>query len=186
MSDDKPLPGDLDPDFYTTVGEIASDWGTLEYVVSQCMWSAAQVDEQLGACITAQIASLPAKLESLALLLRARGVSARLMSDFQRFIQDSRRPTELRNCAVHDPLGVHKEDSEPRQLQITARGKLVFEVRKITLEDMIKNAREITVFLDRFFNLRDRIEGELSTLPYTSRTLFPQILRSPRQTQPTC
>jgi hypothetical protein len=61
LSDDKPLPSDLDPDFYTTVGQIASDWGTLEYVVSHCIWSAAQVDEQLGACITAQIPSLPAK-----------------------------------------------------------------------------------------------------------------------------
>ena len=56
---------DADPTFYALVGNIASDWSTLEYLVNDCIWASAKLDEQLGACITAQIFSLTSRLASL-------------------------------------------------------------------------------------------------------------------------
>jgi hypothetical protein len=134
MTKSTPLPLDVSPEYYEKVGRIASDWATLEYVLNECIWSVAQIDEQLGACITAQITSLSNRLEALRLLLRARGASSKLISSLYKFSEKVRHPTELRNRAVHDPLGVHEDDGEARQLQITARGTLVFELRKIDLK----------------------------------------------------
>ena len=169
----------LSPDLYMLVGNIASDWATLEYLVNDCIWTAAQVDQQLGACITAQIFSLPPKLDALVLLLRARGASQKTMRALNDFIQDLRGPTELRNRAIHDPLGVHAKDGKERQLQITARGKLVFELREITATQLAKDRDTIARFLERFMRLRGEIEAELETLPYTPQPLFPRISRGP-------
>jgi len=170
---------ELDRKFFDLVGQIAHDWATLESLVNESIWEAADLDHQLGACITAQIFSLPSRLDALSLLLRARGASEELMSKVNRFIADSRRPTELRNRAVHDPLGVHKQSGEVRQLQITARGKLVFETRKVTVEQLEKDSAEINRFLDRFMELREELQVELETLPpYQRQLLFPLITRS--------
>jgi hypothetical protein len=180
MADEKPVP-ELDPEFFEIVGNIAHDWASLEYMANASIWQAAMVDQQLGACITAQIFSLPPRLEALVLLLRARGVSDKLMSDLNDFIASSRYPTEVRNRVVHDPLGVHKSDGEARQLQITGRGKLVFELRKFGLPQLREDAKTISAYLERFMALRDRIEAELPSLPYTSQQLFPSITRHPTE-----
>lgn len=179
MTEDTPKSASptLDLQLYTLVGNIASDWATLEYMVNECIWSAAMVDEQLGACITAQIFSLPPRLESLVLLLRARGASEKLASKLNDFIQNSRGPTEIRNRAVHDPLGVHSDDGTTRQLQITARGKLVFQLRELDPYQLLKDRDTVGQFLERFMSLRDEIKSEISTLPYTRQPLFPQIFR---------
>src|SRR5262249_1315763 len=146
----KPIP-DVDPRYYEMVGHIASDWSTLEYVVNHVIWKAARVDEQLGACITAQIISLPNRLEALALLLRARGASEKLQARLEKLITRSRKPTDLRKRAVHDPLGVNSSDGRTQQLQITARGKLVFQLRDISLDSLRSDEKEINRFIRDFF-----------------------------------
>lgn len=175
----KPAAPTLDLQLYTLVGNIASDWATLEYMVNDCIWNAAKVDDQLGACITAKIFSLPPRLEALVLLLRARGASDKLTAKLNAFIQNSRRPTEARNRAVHDPLGVAHDDGRPQQLQITAQGKLVFQRRDVDPMELIKDRDMISQFLERFIALRNEIKAELATLTYTPQPLFPQISRNP-------
>jgi len=176
MTEEKPTLT-LDRQLFAIVGQIASDWATLEYMVNDCIWTAAQLDEQLGACITAQIFSLPPRLDALAMLLRARGASPKLVEKLNKFIQDSRLPTEARNRAVHDPIGVDEDTGNPQQLQITARGKLVFVRRDLDPYALIKDRDLISAFLERFMTLRSEIEAELSTLPYTPQQLFPRISR---------
>src|SRR5258708_32921430 len=158
---EEPKPPALDFDLYLLVGNIASDWATLEYMINDCIWAAAKLDEQLGACVTSKIFSLPSKLEALVLLLRARDASGTLQSDLNRFIQDSRGPSEVRNRACHDPMGINEETGKHQQLQITGQGKLVFELRDLDPMQLIKDRDKISTFLDRFMTLRERIKAEL-------------------------
>jgi hypothetical protein len=171
---DQPLEG-MDPNFYGVIGNIASDWALLEYLVNQCIWRAAFLDEQLGACITAQIFSFRSRLEALVLLLRAREVSPKLLGDVNKFVRDAQEITDARNRAVHDPIGT--EDDKHIQLQITGRGKLVFDMREVTLKDLFTTRDKQTKYLERFVALSSRIASELSRLQYTPTSRFPQITR---------
>ena len=171
---EQPL-AEMDPNFYGLIGNIASDWALLEYLVNQCIWRAAFLDEQLGACITAQIFSLQSRLEALVLLLRAREVSPKLLHDVNSFIEDARGITDARNRAVHDPIGT--ENDKHVQLQITGRGKLVFDMREVTLNDLVTTRDKQAKFLERFVVLSVRIASELSALKYTPSSRFPQITR---------
>ncbi len=167
----------LDTEFFRYAGHIAHDWATLEYMISHTIWKAAGLDDVLGACITAQIYSLPPKIGALRLLLRSRGVSNGLLEKLNAFSERSREYSEIRNRAVHDPLGVHATDNSVRQIQITAQGKLVFETRKVTLEEFEKFSERISSFLSGFIDLKNEIEDELSKLPYTHQRKFPVITR---------
>jgi hypothetical protein len=164
-----------DPAFYGVVGNVASDWALLEYLVNKCIWRAALVDDQLGACITAQIFSFQSRLEALSLLLRARQASVETLGEINKFISDARHVTDLRNRAVHDCMGI--EGDEHKQLQITAKGKLVFDMRTVILPQIEKDRDEIDRYIDRFINFSNRVIGELSSLPYMPTQLFLQITR---------
>jgi hypothetical protein len=175
----------LPKDYFALVGNIASDWATLEYMINKCIWDAAMLDEQLGACITAQISSPHARLEALHLLLRARGVSDALLASVSDYKVKIRKAAEKRHRAVHDPLGIDKDDGEPRQLQITAHGKLVFERRKVTTTSLQKDLDLIADWVNKILDLQERIVDELVALPpYEPRPLFPMITRGRHPTLP--
>jgi hypothetical protein len=173
---DEPLES-MDPSYYALVGNIASDWALLEYLVNQCIWRAALLDEQLGACITSKIFSFQSRLEALVLLLRAREVSPNLLRDVNIFLRDARQITDARNRAVHDPIGT--EDGKHMQLQITGAGKLVFDLREVTLNDLLTTRDKQTKYLERFVALSSQITSELDALRYTPspNSRFPRITR---------
>jgi hypothetical protein len=164
-------------ELFTIIGNIATDWATLEYMVNDCIWFAAQIDEVLGACITAQIISLQARFEALVLLLGARGAERKLIAMANKLAEEARKLTELRNRAVHDPIAIHEQDKIPRQLQITGRGKLVFEVREISEGQLYDDKDKIDAFVGKFMRFRDAMKASLRTLPYTPQQLLPGIRR---------
>jgi hypothetical protein len=51
------------------VGEIASLWSLLEFHMDAMIWKLLGVEQQLGACVTSQIISAPAKLRTIRALL---------------------------------------------------------------------------------------------------------------------
>lgn len=171
------LGDDLDPAFYAIVGEISHEWAALETLVNRCIWRAAQLDDQLGACATSQIFGLNAKLDTLVLLLRARGASERLIKDLRSFKDKARDPGEVRNRAVHDPVGVDRVGGGMQQLQISGKNGLVFELRGVTVDQMLIDRRRVNEIVDLFFEIDAAIISELETLPYTHQTIFPSIDR---------
>jgi hypothetical protein len=80
MTDEGSLQEEFDPNLYGMIGNIASDWGLLEYMINNCIWKAAGVYDQLGACITAHIPSFQGRMEALLLLARERGASQKYIN----------------------------------------------------------------------------------------------------------
>jgi hypothetical protein len=58
----------LDP-YHTLVGRIASQWAYLDHMIDQAIWKLAEAQPALGACITTQLVSTPARLRVLVALL---------------------------------------------------------------------------------------------------------------------
>lgn len=181
MSDDASAFDEFDPTIYGLIGNIASIWALLEYKVNHLIWRLANIEhDQLGACITAQIASFPARLMAVTLLARERQISTKYLKALNKLEADHREPLEIRNRAAHDPVGV--ENHKHMQLQITARGKTVFDLREVTVEKLIADRDKVVAFLVRFENLMDEILVEVCTLPYKPTIIFPKTSHANKKT----
>jgi hypothetical protein len=177
MDEDPSLLAEFDPTMYGIVGNICSDWAILEYEINKCIWRLAAIfHDQLGSCITAQIPGFNGRMEALILLARERGISNGYIKSLNKFLEDSRGLLEARNRAAHDPVAI--ENGKHVQLQITARGKSVFEIREITREKLTKDRDDIDRLLKRFSVISREILAQLPSLPYTPKIVFPQISRA--------
>ena len=67
-------PGDLKfiPEYADQIAHAVNNWAFLEYAVNSIIWDLAGVRPALGACITAQIYPMHARLNALVALLRLR------------------------------------------------------------------------------------------------------------------
>jgi hypothetical protein len=98
------------------------------------------------------------------------------------FTEKMRSPSEKRNRIIHDPWGLDTNGT-PRQLQITASGRLVFELKAKDLEALKADYREIFACVSSFIDIRNAIAAELPSWPGippterrpTIRVLDPQI-----------
>lgn len=174
MSDE---PFGVSPAFFALVGEITHEWATLEYLMNECIWRAAQLDDQLGACITSQIFSFNSRADTLTLLLKARNVSDRLIKEVNAFFSRSKKYADIRNRAAHDPVGAYLKTGKMSQLQITGNKVLVFELRDVTMEKVTEDRDKMNAYVDCFFELRDKIKSELDASPYIHLSKFPSITR---------
>ena len=60
---------------FAAVGRLVDKWAQLEFAIDQAIWQLANVEQMLGACITAQLIGVNGRLQALRSLLQARGVS---------------------------------------------------------------------------------------------------------------
>lgn len=172
----KPTVSDVPDTFYEAIGRISSEWATLEYLVDECIWTVAEVNEQFGACITSQIYTIDGRLRALVSILKLRETPKDLIETVQQFAKNMKGPSERRNRAIHDPLGRHI-DGSTRRLQITAQNSLVFEVKKIDMEELQKDKSSIGECVGKFMTIRDRIKALPATSPGKLPPKFPAITR---------
>ena len=62
-------PGPLPEDhpFYALVGRVASEWAHLEHIIDLTIWKLLDVDDRLGACLTAQYPGVGHRLVTMTL-----------------------------------------------------------------------------------------------------------------------
>jgi hypothetical protein len=178
MSDTTPqfeLPADIPDNFTKRIGQIAADWGALEFQINEMIWNLAAVFPVLGACITAQIYNVNGRLDALIALLRARQASEELISRVHKFQEKVREASERRNRIIHDAWTV--VGAETFRLEVTARGKLNFDLVKIMDTDLAKNQADIRMWVDRFGEICNQILDALPTLPGIPRGQLEPLTR---------
>jgi hypothetical protein len=183
MSDDEEREKEhkrLDPKLLNLIGVAASSWASLELVINMTIWDLAEVPPAIGACITTQIFTIDGRLKALLALMKLRKFSKKLIDDINKFAEEIRGPSHLRNRLVHDAWGTTFEDRKTQRIWLTADRKLRFEYQPVDLEDIKRDVDKIIDAVKQFPPLRERLMAELPTLLEIPPTELHPIFEVPR------
>ena len=135
---------------YAMVGRIASSWAHVERLFDQIIWELAGLDGEKGACITAQLGSIPARcnvvIAQLTLFERTNRISTeRLVAKATDLRNKSNSAGDPRNRAVHDPWYHYTEFDKSAQFRAMPTKDLrygIYPVDKTELEKTLNSIRE--------------------------------------------
>jgi hypothetical protein len=168
------------PEFADCIARVASCWARLEYDVSVAIWTLAELRPAFGACLTAQIFTLNAKLSSLLALAKLRRVDQKLIDKINKFAARIRDGQDRRNRIVHDLwLADRLNPAGMGRLRITAEKKLNFAIQAVELQEVRADLDKIIEIATDFASIRKSIEAALPTLPEIPQTELHPIIESP-------
>lgn len=151
------------------IGRIANAWSAMEFTVDETSWRLAKVPAMIGACMTAQMLAMGAKMRALIALCELRGISEDTLKKLRQFNGNKIAPLqERRNRTVHDYRLRNNATGEAVRLQITAQGPLVFDFHPEPTKDLEETRRKIEAALREFILLRDALIAEFAALPDTA------------------
>jgi hypothetical protein len=128
-------------------------------MVDLALWEAAEVEQQFGACITAQMGSLHPKLRALTALVKLRGAEPKLIKKIEDFQRSLHELGETRARIVHDPRLTSSNGTVVRW-QTTANPKeIVFGPQPETIDDLVKIRSRIARRIADFEKLRVEIRA---------------------------
>jgi hypothetical protein len=84
------------------IGAVATQWSLLEFYMDRFIWALAGVQDVAGACLTAQVGSLPRRLDAIISLVRLHGLDGQIVAALNKFAADSEALSRKRNRIVHD------------------------------------------------------------------------------------
>jgi len=158
--------------YYEWIGRIASLWSLLENTIDETIWQLADVKDEPGACLTAQLAGIRPRLIVLEALVQLRGEDKDFIKQIASFTQKAQTTSERRNRAIHDAVLYIEPDSERREVarwRIIAQRKLDMGTVKPDLDWYRKVALEIGTLFEEYQTVEAKIFAK-----------FPAYSRRPR------
>lgn len=154
------------PEYSHCVANVANDWANLEYYINESIWILADVVPAFGACITSQLVSLTSRLTALLALLKVRKAPQKLIDQVNKFAEDARGPTELRNRIIHDMWLIdNRNPGQMGQMQVSAQKKLVFKIKERKLSEVQHERETIVQCRQKAWVIRKEIRAVLDSLP---------------------
>lgn len=135
---------------HAEIGMLASAWAMLEFKINECIWILAKINPVAGGCITAQIYTLNSRIDCLLSLMKLRMIEQDLINKLNQFRTKVAATAEMRNRMIHDPIVYNQASKRAGQIEITSKGKSVFRVKELTIEEIKKLHKEIVKRLDEF------------------------------------
>lgn len=136
---------------YALVGTIATAWSTLERGIDTALWMMSGVPNgDLGACLTAQIQSVRAKLIALEALAYLHGATEEAAKAIRNFRNETEGPSRRRNNIIHNPIYGSGEDAELKLGLLTLDKKLVKTDEKLDPNQLAAFLNEIGVLIGKF------------------------------------
>jgi hypothetical protein len=154
--DDVLLPW-LDIDHAAAIGRLVSTWAHLEHEIDQLVWTLAGVEENPGACLTAQLSTVARRLDALISLLKLHSTDDLIIRKVAKFKGRTIELAEKRNRVVHDPWSYGYRSKKHYRLEVTARSKLEHRYLHVSTEDMDKITDEIKKASEWFGEIRSQI-----------------------------
>ena len=148
---------------WEAIGCIATGWAQLEHQINHAIWWLANVSQEDGACITAQIGSFLPRMRALIALAHRWGCSETTIKDLNKFASEADGVGRRRNRIIHDQW-LQKDDDFTKfgRWEITADKRLVWEVKPQTREDILAVAHAISESINAFKKLRAQMADEIS------------------------
>jgi hypothetical protein len=86
-----------------TIGLVASSWAGFELAIDMSALAVANISQQVGLCLTAQISGSARKLDAYIAIARQRGADKNFLQELNTLAKETTALAERRNRAVHDP-----------------------------------------------------------------------------------
>ena len=158
------------PEYAKCIADVVNNWAWVELEIHTILFKLADLHPGIGACLTAQIYTFPAKMAAVVALLRYRQAPERLIKTANKFSGDSRAALEIRNRFAHDVwLNDNQDPSMMGKLVITAAKTLRYEIESVTLDQAQVDLKKVEKARRAATDLKVQILKILSSLPEPSR-----------------
>jgi hypothetical protein len=172
------------PEYADCIANAANSWSYLEYYINTTIWDLAKVEPALGACITSQIFSIPARVDAVVSLLKLRKADSKLIGKVNKFAETFRGANEARNRIIHDVwLNDNVDTHYMGRLTITAKKSLEFDVQTVPITELKADLAEIERVRAKFAEIRREILAAIPSLPEMSPTELRPINEHPHPPQ---
>ncbi|MSO70588.1 MAG: hypothetical protein EXQ88_00990 [Alphaproteobacteria bacterium] len=166
----------LPDSFAALIGRVADKWSQFEFHIDMGIWQLACVEQQLGACITAQLLSIHPRFKAFIALAEIRGAKEGTHRKLSKFYSETASGlSDRRNRCLHDPRMIDKKTSGVHRLEITAKPKLHFGFKPESTEDVKKLVSEIDAAVREFISIRNALFEELNALSPESQPKLSRI-----------
>jgi hypothetical protein len=150
---------------HSLIGQIASDWAAVEHLLDLIIWQLAKLDEETGACITAQVmGSFPRMLTIIALCER-RGLDASILNQARDLVGKMKGPQDRRNRILHDAWFVEANSGQTEQFKSMAKEELLYGFHPVDEAYVRETLAKIGRRIEMAGKLRNAIMDALSSSP---------------------
>ena len=149
------------------IGQLVCAWARVEHEIDEAIWKLAGVEENPGACMTAQISNVARRFDALFALARLRQTPPELLRDLEKVKNEALKLAALRNRVVHDPWAssyTSLDDKKHYRLEVTARSKLDFRYKEVPTDAL----KRITESIKKLHERLHRAVGELDRAYWSS------------------
>lgn len=153
------------------LGHMSAIWASLELQVNMTIWELANIERQIGACLTTQLFSPAARFRVLNALVQVRGGEAQIIKKITSFAESAGGLARRRNSYIHDTWVIDETTLVVSRTHVTMEGTFNFGFTPTSVEELKRLFDDIQDALRRFDDLRDEI---FRTLPPWPRTQFSQ------------
>ena len=143
---------------YAAIGRVAESWASVELHIDWISWHLAAVSEEVGACLTSQVAGPARKLDAMIALARVRKAPDSLIKKMNDFAKRALEISERRNRVVHDPW-IFTSDKKPSRYTVTARRKLIKQFIAVPTTDLISLSLTIDGLWDELIGLHEEAQS---------------------------
>jgi hypothetical protein len=152
---------------HAAIGAVAAEWSLFEHAINRFIWELAEVEDEVGACITSQIISIRGRLDAAISLCRLRGAPDGLLKDLNRFAEASNGLGRQRNRIVHDTWSYGLTTGKTYRLEVTADKRPVFEFKDHSESEILQTAIKLAENRAEWGKLATKILDALPTSPKT-------------------
>lgn len=150
--------------YFECVGRIAIGFSFFEMQLNRSIWYLSNVEQHVGACITAQFIGPGPRFRALMALLTLRGASKATLKIFDKLRNDADAISRERNRFVHDPAVMDGNQNFVR-FEVTADRKLAFGMETVVLADFQKLEAKIKAITKRFDHAFESALIEIPAFP---------------------
>jgi hypothetical protein len=158
---------DIPESHYAAMGKVANTWAGLELSIDYLIWELMDIDQIVGACVTAQFISVHPRLRAASSLARLRGAKASA-DELLKFAGDLGGLAYKRNRMIHDKRLV-TTSGEVKRFEIATTKELKFGLQPEEIEDLRAFKTLVETKIEEFDHISDRIRVEIAaslpTLP---------------------
>lgn len=154
----------LDPSFGTAIAMAISEWARFEYRLDQAIWELAEIEPEIGACITCQLPTVVSRFNALIALTKSLEWNELEIKKITKLQGKSQEIADKRNRVVHDPWFIAYKSGEHYRLQKTAKGKLEYIYKAVTIEelesiksDSLKLSEQLDIIFREHYSANHRI-----------------------------
>jgi len=148
--------------YYISIGKLTVQWTVFQAIVDEGIHVLAQISPHAGLCVTAQLRSMPSKIDCFLALLDLRRCPEDLRKKMSKLLHDASAQARVRNTAIHGALQIDGQKIVRRS--VVARKKFEVSFDELDGTALDNATTKIAASTSRFLELFAQIKPTLGRL----------------------